>query len=115
MSLTEKLIETLRTEPQTVAFSDVMAVIEAEYHHKPTAFINGSVLNSLEQNQGSCKILGFARLNGLSEEETLNCFGDYFRQDVLQHPDGTDHANIRAFITTGWAGVQLPEDAVVRK
>ena len=31
--------------------------------------------------------------------------GDYYRVDVLQHPDATDHQNIRQFIQYGWAGI----------
>ena len=36
-------------------------------------------------------------------------FGDYYRKDVLEHPDGTDHANIRAFMEVGWDGVKFPD------
>lgn len=113
MSATQTLIQQLTEAPATVEFDQVMAVIAAEYKHQPSAFTNGSQKNSAEQNQGSCKILGFARLNGLTEQQTLHCFGKYYREDVLQNPEGSDHGNIRAFMQTGWSGVDLPQDALV--
>lgn len=114
MSNTQGLLEQLKQAPESVEFEQVMAVIAAEYRHTASAFKNGEQVNSAEQNQGSCKILGFARLNGLTEQQTLYCFGRYYRDDVLQHPEGSDHGNIRAFMRTGWAGVQLHNDALVR-
>lgn len=114
MSNTKSLMEQLNQAPESVEFEQVIAVIAAEYRHTASAFTNGEQINSAEQNQGSCKILGFARLNGLTEQQTLYCFGRYYREDVLQHPEGSDHGNIRAFMRTGWGGVQLPNDALVR-
>lgn len=115
MSKTHELLAQLKSAPESVEFEQVMAVIAAEYEHLPSAFTNGDQVNTAEQNQGSCKILGFARLNSLSEEATLHCFGKYYREDVLQHPDGKDHGNIRAFMRTGWSAVDLPSEAVTRK
>ena len=115
ITTTTALLQQLESAPETVEFDQVMAVIGAEYEHTPSAFKNGDQLNSAEQNQGSCKILGFARLNNLDEAATLNCFGKYYRVDVIQNPDGSDHGNIRAFMRTGWAGVDLPQNAVVPK
>lgn len=113
MSTTQTLLQQLNDSPETVEFDQVMAVIAAEYQHQPSAFTNGTQVNSAEQNQGSCKILGFARLNGLTEQQTLHCFGKYYRVDVVQNPEGSDHGNIRAFMQTGWGGVELPQDALV--
>lgn len=115
MSSTQSLLDQLTNAPESVEFEQVMAVIAAEYEHVPSGFTNGEQVNSAEQNQGSCKILGFARLNSLSEEATLHCFGKFYREDVLLHPEGKDHGNIRAFMRTGWAGVDLPETALTRK
>ena len=78
---------------------------EAAYDYTPTAFKNGDVRNEAGQNAGSCKLLSFARLHGLSETETLACFGKFYREDVLKNPNGTDHQNIRNFMRTGWGGV----------
>lgn len=101
----QQLLETLKTQPEQVQFDDVIAVIDATYEYQPAAFRNGEVSNEAGTNQGSCKILCFAKLQGLSEQQTLHCFGDYYRKDVLQNPDGDDHANIRQFMQHGWSGV----------
>jgi len=110
-----QLLEAIKQAPQNVEFAEVMTVIDASFTHTPSAFTNGELENSAEQNQGSAKILSFAKLNGLSEFETLACFGTYYRDDVLGNPDGTDHGNIRNFMKSGWAGVVLPEGVLTAK
>jgi hypothetical protein len=42
-------------------------------------------------------------------------FGDYYRKDVLEHPEGSDHANIRQFIRDGWQGIQFDSDVLQPK
>jgi hypothetical protein len=93
--------------PYSVSFDEAMAVIESMYDFTPTSFRNGDVFNEIGQNNGSCKLFAFAQMQGLNEQQTLNCFGDYYRDGVLMNPDGTDHQNIRNFIKTGWAGIQF--------
>ncbi|GAB3092825.1 HopJ type III effector protein [Aestuariicella hydrocarbonica] len=100
-------LTTLKHTPESVEFSDTMATIEEHYVFEPTRFHNGDLTNEPEQNQGSCKLLAFARLNNLSQPETLACFGQYYRKDVLEHPAGTDHQNIRNFMSQGWDGVRF--------
>lgn len=92
----------LAVAPQNIQFTEVIALIEKLYVFTPTAFTNGELVNEEGQNSGSCKIFGFAREHNLSKEETLQCFGDFYRKDVLEHPEGVDHQNIRNFITYGW-------------
>ncbi|MEI4550624.1 HopJ type III effector protein [Pseudoalteromonas spongiae] len=108
----ETLLEQLKTSPESVTFQQVMAVIDNHYGYTPQTFTNGELTNNAGENAGSCKIFSFAKLNNLNEEQTLNCFGDYYRVDVLQHPDGDDHQNIRNFIKTGWAGVDFAKNAL---
>jgi hypothetical protein len=48
----------------------------------------------------------------LSVEDTLALFGDYYRMDVLQHPEGNDHQNIRRFMQDGWAGIAFDGEAL---
>lgn len=105
----------LRTEPQQVAFADTIAVIEAHYDFTPTRFTNGEVVNEAGTNSGSCKLFSFAKLHNLDKQETLDCFGAYYREDVLQHPGATDHANIRNFMRTGWEGIQFDGAALKEK
>ena len=105
----------LKQTPETVQFADTMATIEANYTASPTAFRNGDLHNSAGQNQGSCKLLAFAKLQGLTPTQTLHCFGDYYRVDVLQHPEGSDHQNIRNFINSGWEGVSFEGSPLVAR
>ena len=100
-------LETLRTTPESLQFADVMALIDAYYDHTPTAFTNGEAINQAAENQGSAKVFSFARIHGLSEDETLMCFAEHFRA-VKNTPSGSDHQNIRQFMSHGWSGVQLP-------
>jgi hypothetical protein len=32
---------------------------------------------------------------------------DYYRVDVLEHPEGEDHRPIRDFMAYGWSGVKF--------
>jgi hypothetical protein len=51
-------------------------------------------------------------LNNLNQEQTLACFGDYYREDVLKNPEGNDHGNIRNFMNTGWNGIKFEDQAL---
>lgn len=97
----------IKSEPESIGFTDTISVIENNYDYTPTAFTNGGVKNDAGQNEGSCKILAFAYINNLSITETLNCFGNYYRDDVLGNPAGDDHQNIRQFILDGFEGVKF--------
>ena len=108
----DSFLQKLNTTPDTLEFTDTMAVIEALYEFTPTAFKNGELENAAGQNNGSCKLFAFARLQGFNQQQTLACFGAYYRQDVLQHPDASDHQNIRNFMTTGWQGIAYTGEAL---
>lgn len=108
-------IEKINSNPDSVAFSDTMAVIEDNYEFTPTAFQNGSLKNEAGQNSGSCKLFSFAQLHKLTEAQTLVCFGDYYRIDVLQHPEAQDHQNIRNFMQFGWSGIQFEGNVLSKK
>ncbi|MCV6609903.1 MAG: HopJ type III effector protein [Amphritea sp.] len=96
-------------------FEDTMAIIEANYSYTPVSFSNGDQHNEAGTNEGSCKIFAFAQLNQLSVEQTLACFGRFYRDDVLKNPEGTDHGNIRNFIKHGWEGVRFDIPALSTK
>lgn len=108
-------LQRLNEAPETIAFADTIAVIEALYDFTPTEFRNGDLLNETGQNNGSCKIFSFAKLQGLTPAQTLHCFGNYYRKDVLEHSEGTDHQNIRNFLKTGWDGVEFTGEALKAK
>lgn len=101
----ESLIDRLKTEPDSIEFQDVVSVIATFYDYFPSGFTNGELKNDAGTNEGSCKLFAFAKLHSLNENETLSLFGDYYRIDVLQNPEGSDHQNIRNFMETGWRGV----------
>jgi len=114
-----ELKELLNSTPEIIGFDSVMQVIADCYHYIPTRFTNGEgsgqIRNEAGCNEGSCKIFFFAQLNHLNEKQTLACFGQYYRIDVLGHPDKNDHANIRNFIKYGWRGIQFDDIALVEK
>jgi len=113
--LVNDLIQQLQANPETVEFADVMQCIEKHYVYTPVNFSNGEAYNAAGSNEGSCKIFAFAKLHDLSQEETLALFGDYYREDVLNNPEGDDHANIRNFMRDGWSGVKFESEALVQK
>ncbi len=102
-----QLLSQLNSNADEVSFEQVMQVISDNYRYNPASFDNGELLNEAGTNEGSCKIFAFAKLNELSEQQTLACFGRYYREDVLLNPQGSDHGNIRNFIKTGWQGINF--------
>jgi hypothetical protein len=108
----DTLLRLLHDSPESVTFNDTIAVVDALYDFTPTSFRNGTLLNEAGKNNGSCKLFSFARLHGLSQQQTLHCFGSYYRDDVLKHPQGDDHQNIRNFIKTGWDGIEFSGTAL---
>lgn len=108
-------LQRLNDTPDSISFGDTIALIESLYQFTPTAFSNGGMLSEAGQNSGSCKLFSFGLLQGLSQQQTLSCFGAYYRDDVLKHPQGTDHQNIRNFIVTGWAGIAFQGSALTPK
>lgn len=100
-------------------FEDVIAYVNAHYDYTPTRFSNGvglaPVLNESGQNEGSCRVFALARLAALSEADTVQLFGRFYRSDVLKNPGGNDHANIRRFLADGWAGIHSDGEALTPK
>ena len=99
-----------------VSFDETIAVNTKKYYYQPTEFSNGlnehTLINQAGTNEGSCKIFAFAKIHQLDQQQTLNLFGDYYRQDVLNDPQGTGHPNIRNFMKYGWAGVCFKGEAL---
>ena len=110
-----ELVEKIKTQPANIQFSEIIETVDANFTFTPTAFKNGETMNEANQNNGSCKVFSFAKNQNLTKEETLACFGDYYRIDVLKNPDGTDHQNIRNFITFGWEGIAFEGEALSEK
>lgn len=108
-------LQRLNDTPDNITFTDTIAVIDALYDFTPTAFTNGDLRSEAGQNNGSCKIFSFARIQNLTPQKILHCFGAYYRDDVLKHPDSTDHQNIRNFMKTGWEGIRFEGEALKAK
>lgn len=109
------LFEQLEKSAGEIQFKEVIAFIDKHYDFTPTKFTNGNTVNEANQNNGSCKVFSFAQLNDLSKEETLNLFGEFYREDILKNPEGTDHQNIRNFMEFGWDGISFEGKALRRK
>jgi len=97
----ENLLNLVKSQPEKVEFNDVIACIDSEYTFIETSFTNGSQENAAGENNGSCKLLAFAQLHDLT------IFGIYYRNDVLQNPEGSDHQNIRQFMQFGFDQVSF--------
>lgn len=92
-------------------FADVIAFIEEHYNYTPVAFVNGELSNPAGVNEGSAKVFGFAKLNGLNQLDTLSLFCEHYKA-VQDNPNGQDHANIRNFLHYGWQGFHMPSNAL---
>jgi len=110
-----EFLEKLNQNSNNISFDETMAVIDEYYDFKPTSFKNGNITNNSGENNGSCKLFAFAKLQGLNEKQTLDCFGSYYRDDVLNNLNGSDHQNIRNFINSGWAGLEFENQALTQK
>ncbi|MDF2446895.1 MAG: HopJ type effector protein [Moraxellaceae bacterium] len=117
MSTFTALLERLRNGEAD--FEEVIAHINAHYDYTPTRFSNGlgvdPVVNDAGKNEGSCRVFALAQLLQLAETDTVQLFGRFYREDVLKHPDGNDHGNIRRFLKDGWAGIRFEGRALVPK
>lgn len=109
------LFEQLGKSAEEIQFNEVISFVDEHYDFTPTKFTNGNTVNEANQNNGSCKVFSLAKLNDLSKEDTLALFGAFYREDVLQNPEGTDHQNIRNFIEYGWDGVSFEGEALKKK
>ena len=114
MSITS-FLEKLKQTPNDITFPESIAIIEENYDFTPTPFYNGTQHNDAGENSGSCKLFAFAKLQNLSQAETLACFGGYYFEEVLENAEGTNHQNIRNFIKTGWHGIQFEGEALTLK
>lgn len=111
---TTEFIDKLRETPELIVFEETMNVIDTNYNFTPISFTNGEIINEVGQNSGSCKLFSFAKLQKLTQQETLHCFGEHYK-NVLEHPDGDNHQNIRNFMKTGWEKLSFNDQALTQK
>ncbi|MDH5610897.1 MAG: HopJ type III effector protein [Gammaproteobacteria bacterium] len=119
MKHSETLIEKIKSQSESIEFEDIINYIDKSYNYSPTSFRNGPdhdfIVSKAGENEGSCKIFSFALMHKLDKEQTLNCFGRYYRDDVLKHPDAIDHINIRTFMKYGWGNIIFDATALEKK
>jgi HopJ type III effector protein len=102
------------TTNEPISFEETIAIITEHYDYQPTEFANGlgdsQFINRAGTNEGSCKIFAFAKIHRLTQQQTLQLFGDFYRLDVLTDPSGTGHQNIRNFMRFGWDGLRFTDE-----
>ena len=98
-----------------MTFSDFTNLIDQEYEFINIAFKNNDLVNSKEENQGSAKIFCFGLMHSLSEEDVLRCFGEHYQSVVDDPENNNSHLNIRSFISNGWKGVLINQNALKLK
>mmetsp|Transcript_14527 Transcript_14527/g.35245 ORF Transcript_14527/g.35245 Transcript_14527/m.35245 type:complete len:217 (-) Transcript_14527:2641-3291(-) len=101
-------------DADTLKFEDVIELIDTHYETGLIEFKNGDIVNKPGENEGSAKVLSYAALSEMDKDTTLKLWGQYYR-DVLKTPDGTDHANIRNFMKSGWDGVPFENGIALTK
>ncbi len=95
-------------------FAQTLEFIAAHYDFQPGAFDNNGVHSAAGQNEGSRRTLGLACLEGFSQLEALQAFGEHYRS-VLASPEGSDHANIRALLAGSLDAVHFEQAPPLRR
>jgi hypothetical protein len=95
-------------------FAATLAFINQWYDFTPTAFNNGHIANSAEQNQGSCRVLAFASMQKLSTAQALKCFGEHYRE-VQAAPGADNHHNLRRLQAEGLVDIHFDRPPLRRK
>ena len=110
----QQFITKLKVNPTQINFAETMQVIEDNYNFTPTTFINGDIKNKTGENSGSCKLFAFAKIQKLTKEEALFCFGEHYK-NVLEDENGESHQNIRNFMKSGFDGLSFEGEALELK
>ena len=97
-----------------IIFADVLAFIDDNYNYTPTAFTNGNQENTIDQNQGSAKVLAFAQLNDYTENDTLKLFAEHYKA-VIETKKKKKKNNRSQFMQNGWNGVSFENDVLTKK
>lgn len=94
--------EDIKAGKQQVTLQQTLDFIDKHYNYFAVPFTVGEVVNKANENVGTAKILSFALMTRMNEEQTLRLFGEVYRQ---LSPQGSDHANLRNFAKYGWSKV----------
>ena len=63
MNNMENFLNKIKSNPELITFQKTIEVIESNYNFTPTTFKNGNQINNAGENNGSCKIFAFAKMN----------------------------------------------------
>eukprot|EP01031_Cornospumella_fuschlensis_P036180 gene36180-43882_t len=94
--------EDIKGGKREVSIQDTLAIIDKHYEYIAVPFTVGDAQSKSNENIGDAKILSFALMTRMNEEQTLRLFGEVYRN---LSPTGTDHTNLRNFAKLGWAKV----------
>jgi len=108
---TKQYLEKIKSS-EVVDFNEFIDLIEQEYNFTNIAFNNGNLHNKNDENQGSAKVFCFALLHNLSKEQTLRCFSQHYASVLNSKAEDKTHLNIRNFIKSGFAGLQIDKQAL---
>jgi hypothetical protein len=106
------LLVAIKTD--TYQFSSTLGFIDQWFDFTPCAFRNGTVHNTADQNQGSCRVLAMALMQGFTAEQALQCFGEHYR-DVLATPGVNNHHNLRRLQAEGLVDIHFDHPPLQRK
>lgn len=65
------IVKQVKNNPEAIDFKDVISYIDEHYDFSPTKFTNGKTVNEANENNGSCKVFSFAKLNDLSKRGNI--------------------------------------------
>jgi len=103
----DAFLKKLNDDPEAVTFDEALATVGEHYRLTPCGYTLAGVRFDVDQVHRSCQLYAFGILHKLSKEQTLACFGEHYREDVLKHPQGSDHQTVRLFMQVGWEGLKL--------
>jgi hypothetical protein len=111
------LLDIVNNSPESLHFKDIIACIDTHYHFEAVSFHNNGLDNPEGTNLGSCKIFAFAKLHGLTKDQTLALFAEHYFKDVVIRPEAESHQNIRHFMNSekGVDGVILAKSPLTSK
>ena len=94
-------------------FADSLAFVREWFEVQPTAFDNNGLMNSADDNQGSCQLLALALYLKLDAAQCLLCFGEHYR-NLADYP-ANSHLNIRNIVQYGLQQVAFAQFPLTRK
>ena len=107
------LVEKLKASLGTSTLKENLALIEEmPLEYTAVAFSCGAVDNPSDANQASAKLLSLSQLLDLDKDQTLELWGDIWRE--VRGTEGDSHMNIREFEKGGMDAVKFPDGLALK-